>query len=135
MPFFVFENSERTIIMVVSKSLSEYLNTIYVLSLHNTSVRTTDISKKLGISKPSVNRAVNSLKQAGLVSHRPYEDITLTDEGLSYSKEVYSRHENVKAFLLNVLHINPQDAEKEACIMEHGLSQNTIDKMISFMER
>lgn len=120
--------------MVVSKSLSEYLSTIYALSMQGNSVRTTDISKTLGISKPSVNRAVNSLKQAGLVTHRPYEDITLTAEGLIYSQNVYSRHENVKQFLLNVLHINPQDAEKEACVMEHGLSQDTIDKMIKFME-
>lgn len=120
--------------MIVTKSLSEYLTAIYSLAQQGNSVRTTDISAHLGISKPSVNRAVNSLKQAGLVSHKPYEDIALTAEGYTYVEKVYARHENVKSFLLNVLNINPMSAEKDACVMEHDLSQETIDSMINFMK-
>ena len=51
----------------ISNSMKEYLEAIYELSKSNKSVRTTDIAQKLGISKPSVNKAVGALKAKGLL--------------------------------------------------------------------
>ena len=92
----------------ISSALEDYLESIYEISKQKTSVRITDIALALKISKPSVNRAVNTLKKQGLVSHEPYGDIILT--------------------------IPEDDAEKEACQIEHNISQNTVEKMKSFME-
>lgn len=119
----------------ITEALEEYLEAIYTLSSQKKSVRITDIALKLGISKPSVNRAVNSLKNAGLVFHEPYGNIVLTEKGVIYGERVYGRHKQIKRFLISVLNINPDDADKEACLIEHDLSQNTVDKMVSFMER
>lgn len=94
----------------------------------------TDIALALKISKPSVNRAVNTLKKQGLVSHEPYGDIILTEKGFELGEAVYHRHTMIKKFLVNVLHIPEDDAEKEACQIEHNISQNTVEKMKSFME-
>lgn len=118
----------------ISNALKDYLEAIYNISQNKTNVRTTDIALYLGISKPSVNRAVNSLKQHGLVSHKPYGDIVLTERGIQIGETVCLRHKMIKKFLVNVLHIPEEEAEKEACQIEHNISQNTIDKMKNFME-
>lgn len=118
----------------ISSALEDYLEAIYVLSRAGKNVRITDIAMYLGISKPSVNRAVNSLKMRGLVSHEPYGDITLTQSGREIGAEVTRRHDMVKKFLMNVLHLNETEAETEACGIEHAIGANTLKKMETLME-
>ena len=76
-----------------------------------------------------VDKAVNTLKKQGLVSHEPYGDIILTEKGFELGEAVYHRHTMIKKFLVNVLHIPEDDAEKEACQVELNISQNTVEKM------
>ncbi|MGN0106255.1 MAG: metal-dependent transcriptional regulator [Hominilimicola sp.] len=118
----------------ISSALEDYLEAIYEISKTKNSVRITDIALKLGISKPSVNRAVNTLKKQGLVTHEPYGDIMLTERGLEMGESVARRHSMIKKFLVNVLHLTETDAEKEACQIEHNISQNTVERMKSYME-
>lgn len=118
----------------ISNALGYYLEAIYFLSLKKSVVRITDISIHLGISKPSVNRAVNALKSHGLVSHEPYGDIVLTEKGQNLGSSMYGRHKQIRRFLMNVLKMSEEDAENEAYNIEHNISQNTVDKMVSFME-
>lgn len=118
----------------LSGALADYLEAIYMLSHTQSNVRITDIALRMGISKPSANRAVNSLKRQGLVSHEPYGDITLTEKGKSIGESVNRRHGMIKNFLINVLSVKEDDAENEARRIEHNISQNTVDKMESFME-
>ena len=117
----------------ISSALEDYLEAIYLISNSKTSVRITDIALHLGISKPSVNRAVNSLKKQGLVSHEPYGDIVLTDFGRRIGSEVCHRHTMIKKFLMTVLHMSEAEADTEACRIEHSISQNTVEKMESYM--
>ena len=119
----------------ISKALEDYLEAIYALSQKRPAVRITDIALYLGISKPSVNRAVNSLKMRGYVFHEPYGDILLTEKGFSTGMSLRNRHKMIKRFLVNVLNLTAEDAEGEACRMSHNISQDTIDKMICFMEK
>lgn len=118
----------------ISSALEDYLEAIYEISKKKPSVRITDIALHLGISKPSVNRAVNTLKKQGLVSHEPYGDIVLTEYGKELGESVNHRHRMIKKFLVNVLHVPEAEADKEACQIEHNISQNTIEKMKSYME-
>ena len=76
----------------ISSALEDYLESIYEISKQKTSVRITDIALALKISKPSVNRAVNTLKKQGLVSHEPYGDIILTEKGFELGEAVYHRN-------------------------------------------
>lgn len=120
--------------IVISSSLENYLETIYMLSLKHKTVRITDVAKELSISKPSANRAVNALKAQGLVEHEPYSHITLTDEGSAFAEGVYTRHLLLKKFLQNVLAVEPHIAEKEAGMIEHSLSQETVNKLEYFVD-
>ena len=118
----------------ISSALEDYLEAIYGISKTKSNVRITDIALRLGISKPSVNRAVNTLKKQGLVRHEPYGDIVLTDCGREIGETLNCRHGMVKKFLMNVLRVPEHEADIEACQIEHSISQNTIEKMKSYME-
>lgn len=118
----------------ISEALEEYLEAIYSLSLERPEVRITDVSLKLGLSKPSVNRAVNALKNAGLVYHEPYGDVILTPYGEQKGKECHQKHNAIARFFSEVLNMTKEAAEKEACKIEHSLSLDTIDKMENYMQ-
>lgn len=117
----------------ISSALSDYLNAIYVLSQKKNTVRITDIAEYLGISKPSVNRAVNTLKRDGYVTHEPYGDIMLTQKGWDLGRSVYVRRGYIQKFLISVLDMSPEDAESEASSMAHSVSRKTVDRMLDYM--
>ncbi|MBQ7574714.1 MAG: metal-dependent transcriptional regulator [Clostridia bacterium] len=120
--------------MTISNTMDTYLETIYILSEEKPFVRTTDISNYLNISKPSVNRAINTLKENGYVTHENYGDIFLTDAGRKIGYEVFKRHHIIKKFLVCVLHIPMEQADKEAISIEHGIGDNTVYKMSQYLK-
>ena len=64
---------------MISKSLEEYLKTIYVLQKQEEEVRVTDIALKMGCTKPSVNKALNNLKENGYIHYEAYGKIEMTN--------------------------------------------------------
>lgn len=119
----------------VTASLEDYLEAIHVLNIKNGNVRVTDIAAELGLSKPSVNRAINTLKSQGLVIHEHYGDLELTAEGIKIAAEVYSRHLLLCEFLTSCLGVDSKVAEEEACLIEHDLSADTVEKLRAFVEK
>lgn len=120
---------------IMTSSLEDYLEAVFVLSKKKGSVRVTDIADFLGVSKPSVNRAVNTLAQNGFLEHKAYSDIEITPAGESYAANVLRRHRIIKQFLINELGVNEEIAEHDACQMEHVMSPTTIDKLYEYLER
>lgn len=118
----------------VSASLEDYLEAIYFLNGKDEGVRVTDLAIELNISKPSVNRAINNLKNQGLVEHKHYGSLKLTEEGLKIAENIASRHMMLKKFLLDVLGVEGERAEQEACLIEHYLSGDTIRKIEKHMK-
>ena len=114
---------------VMTSSLEDYLEAVFVLSKEKGNVRLTDIAEYLGVSKPSVNRAVNTLTQNGFLEHVTYGDIAITPMGESYAANVLRRHRLIKQFLINELGVDEKIAEHDACQMEHDMSPVTIDKL------
>ena len=119
----------------LSSSMEDYLREIYVLALKSEEVRVTDVAKVLGISKPSVNRAMNGLKELGYIEHEHYGSIRLTEEGLQAGKNIYDTYKVVYKFLTDILDIPPSDAEIEAHLLEHDISKNTRKKLKKFMKK
>jgi len=118
----------------LSSSNEDYLEALYQLGGAAKAIRSVDLASKLGVSKASVNKAINNLKNAGLVEQPHYGDISLTQEGLNYARKVQSRHEILTQFLTEVLGVEPKRAQEEACTMEHAISDDTLDKWVGFME-
>ena len=119
-----------------SMSHEDYLEAIIMLGgTVEQSVRSVDIAKRLGVSKASVNKAVGLLKEKGMLNQPYYGDITLTQEGYEYGQKVYRRHKYLTAFLSHELGIQQEVAEKEACLMEHAISDDSFEKWTAYIEQ
>lgn len=119
--------------MHLGESLEDYLETIYLLS-ENKKVRSIDVAKKMCVSKPSVNKAMNILIDKGFISKEAYGDIYLTQEGLNMAKRILNRHETIRFFLEDVLHVSNENAEMDACKIEHIISEETFNKIQEYMK-
>ena len=116
----------------LSTSLEDYLETIFILNKERGEIRITDIANAMEISKPSVNKAVSSLKNQGLLTHQKYGEIKLTKEGKELAQSIYFKHNTLVNFLTNKLGINKETAENEACKIEHVISYVTLEKLIKY---
>ncbi|MDD3765558.1 MAG: metal-dependent transcriptional regulator [Eubacteriales bacterium] len=119
----------------MSPSAEDYLEMVYSLYLRNGTIRMTDIASELGVSKPSVNRAIKTLKGQGLVQQELYGEINLTEKGIHLAKNVMHRHKLIKHFLVDILGVSNEVADKEACHLEHYMSQDTINKFEDFISK
>ncbi|MBO4556063.1 MAG: metal-dependent transcriptional regulator [Elusimicrobiales bacterium] len=111
---------------VLSSSLEDYIEAVYMLADKNGETRVIDISRKLGFSKPSVNAAMKTLTAMGLIEHEPYGKITLTEDGRKKGSEVLERHLLLKDFFMSILCLPEKEAESDACRAEHALSEKTL---------
>ncbi|MBP8613543.1 MAG: metal-dependent transcriptional regulator [Firmicutes bacterium] len=121
----------------LSSSIEDYLEAILVLSELDSaeqSVRVTDIADKLQIAKPSVTAALNVLKERGFVTQERYGKVYLTPEGRKHALGVQRRHRVLRKFLVDVLGVGEEVAENDACLMEHAVSPETMQKLIEFLE-
>lgn len=118
----------------LSKSLEDYLEAIYNHKVRNQVVRMKDIAGAMRVKMPSVTEAIRALTAKGLVKHAPYENVELTDAGLNRARNIAHRHAAIKDFLVNVLGLDDAQAEGEACMIEHAIQSDTLDRLMSFVE-
>jgi DtxR family Mn-dependent transcriptional regulator len=117
-----------------SASMEDYLESILMLGEGKEAVRVSQMSKALGVKMPSVTSALNKLSREGLVEHQRYGQVRLTPEGERVAEDVFHRHEALRHFLTEVLHIDPEIAADDACKMEHSVSPATQEKLAKFVE-
>jgi DtxR family Mn-dependent transcriptional regulator len=118
----------------LSASLEDYLEAIHNLSAKTGAVRSKDIADNLGVARASVTGAVRLLKDKGLANYEPYGPVTLTPSGEKIASEVAAKHRILKAFFVDVLGVNRQDAQRAACRAEHALGGDIIGRLLSFVE-
>ena len=120
----------------MSMSFEDYLEAIVMLGgTTEKSVRSVDIANELGVSKASVSKAIATLKTRGLVDQPFYGDVTLTAGGYEYGNSVLERHELLTYFLKDVLGIEAQVAEEEACKMEHAIGDESFEKWKAYIKK
>jgi DtxR family Mn-dependent transcriptional regulator len=117
----------------MTQSLEDYLEMVSFLSDEG-EVRVTDIATRLGVSKPSVLTALRTLEEQGLLEHERYRGVTLTREGVRQAADIRERHSTLTLFLKNVIGVSAETAEKDACKMEHLLSNETLKKIKSLVK-
>jgi len=108
--------------------LEDYLETVSFLA-DDGEVRVTDIAARMGVSKPSVLSALKALVEKGLLEHERYRGVSLTAEGGRRAAQIRERHVFLTVFLRDVVGVPGDIAEKDACRMEHILSEETLDRM------
>ncbi|HSV74266.1 MAG TPA: metal-dependent transcriptional regulator [Chthonomonadales bacterium] len=118
--------------MELTSTMEDYLEAVLRLSRRQRVVRIRDIANLLGVAPSSATGAVQTLKKRGLLSHERYEDVSLTHAGREVAARVDRRHEELRAFLEAVLLLDPRHAEKEACRLEHSISEVTLERLRRF---
>ncbi|HID57084.1 TPA: DtxR family transcriptional regulator [Candidatus Poribacteria bacterium] len=119
---------------VLTPSLEDYLEAIWVTGLKEKVVRVKDLAERLRIKPASVVGALKTLKEKGFVVHERYGYIELTERGISAAKEIYRRHKTIYRFLNEVLGLPPETAEMDACAIEHHLSAEGLERMLAFIK-
>lgn len=118
----------------ISASKQDYLETILDFSANSGQVRSIDIARSLNVSRASVNKSLGVLKESGLIEHEHYGDVRLTEKGLKVARQVRARHNTLKSFLADVLGVNPETADADACRMEHAISRETALKLEEYLQ-
>ena len=113
--------------MKMQESPEDYLETIYMLSLHSSEVRSIDVARHLGYSKPSVSVAMR-LRENGYVNMDDNNLLTLTESGLAIARSIYERHQVISGYLMSI-GVSEETALKDACRIEHVLSEETFHKI------
>ena len=102
------------------------LESIYVLSKSQATVRSIDISEYMGYSKPSVSRAVSLLKNGGYITMDKDNLISLTESGLEIAQKIFDRHTLIANLLIR-LGVSEKVAAEDACKMEHAISDESFE--------
>lgn len=117
-----------------SKREEEYLEAMYILVKNKGVIRVKDLSRILNVKPASVVEYLDKLASKGLVRYEKYGSITLTKEGLEIAEEIYRRHVALKEFLTLILGVPKDIAEKDACYIEHGIHDETLDRLVKLVE-
>ena len=114
------------------ESREDYLEAILIISERKGFVKAVDIVKELHFTKPSVSVAIKKLKESGLIEVGEHSHLTLTKKGEEIAKKTYERHQILtKLFLM--MGIDEDNARKDACRVEHDISDTTFEHIKDFV--
>lgn len=120
----------------IHESGEDYIEAILVLQRElGTNPRSVDVAKRLGVSKPSVSRAMGILVERGYLVINDNGTLRLTDKGLDRASEIYDRHILLTRFLMKIASIDEAQAERNACRMEHDIDEDVKNGIRLWMER
>ena len=110
----------------VSSEAEEYLEAIYRLENKTGFARTMELAHELNVVPGSVTNTVEGLEKRGLVTHRPYRGVKLTEKGRKLALDVLRRHRLAERLLTDILHMDWSEVHKAACKLEHAIPKNII---------
>ena len=119
--------------MKIRQSAEDYLEAMLILQEEHGYIRSIDIAKKLGVTKPSVSYAVKRLRESGYINMEANGPITLAPAGYKIAKRIYERHKALTAFL-EKLGVGSEQAEEDACKIEHVISDESFEAIRSTLE-
>lgn len=114
------------------ESLEDYLETILSLQNKLGQVRSIDIVHELGYTKPSVSVAMKNLREREYITMASDGYITLTESGRKRAENVLERHKLLSDWLIRI-GVDEETAMKDACKIEHDLSEETFQAIKKFL--
>lgn len=118
----------------MKESGENYLETIYNLYKANGIVKAIDISNELGVSRPSVFKASRILMDEGLITQEHYGNIELTKKGKLRAEEIILKHKNITKFLTLTLELSQEEAEVNACKIEHIITPEAMNRINQYIK-
>lgn len=118
----------------LSPRMEDYLEAVYEVSLKRYGARLTDIAARLSVTKSTANAAMAALAERRLVKNERYARVVLTRKGAQMARAAARKHETIRDFLTEILQIDDATADKDACAIEHVISDPSIKAMRKFLE-
>ena len=118
----------------ITPNIEDYLETILEISNENGSARVNEIATRLDVKNPSVTQQIQKLSGMGLVSHKSYGSVKLTQEGRDIAERTLKRHLMFVELLGELLHLPENIAEDDACRMEHAITPQTMKRLCYLLD-
>ena len=118
----------------LSDSQEDYLETIFHLVKENSVARVKDIAQRMNVNMSSVTGALKNLTVLKMIEYEPYHYVTLTSKGKAEAKRIVRKHDVLSTLLTRVLSISPEEAEHNACRMEHAIDKHVLDRLVVFIQ-
>jgi DtxR family Mn-dependent transcriptional regulator len=116
---------------VRSSAVQDYAKAIYALELRGgDAVSTNALAERLGVTAASASGMVKRLGELGLVEHRPYRGVSLTEPGRRVALEVMRHHRLLELYLFETLGVPWDRVHQEAEVLEHVLSEE-LEELIA----
>ncbi len=106
----------------------DYLEAILVLQQKQGMVRSVDVARHLEVTKPSVCHAVATLRDGGFLTMDSDYFLHLTNVGREVAEQIYEKHRFFTDRLIEA-GVDPETAERDACRMEHVISQKSFEHL------
>lgn len=114
--------------MKIHASGEDYLEAILVLQKKIGMVRSVDLARHMGFSKPSISHVVGVLKGGGFLTVDGEGYLHLTEAGRETAEKIYERHQFFTEQLI-AAGVNETTAEEDACRSEHAISDESFQKL------
>ena len=111
--------------MEIHEAAEMYLETILILKNRLGVVKSIDIAREMGYSKPTISIAMKKFRENGYISIDPEGFVTMTEKGKNIAERIYERHQ-VLSHWLEEMGVSEANAVADACKMEHDLSEETF---------
>jgi len=113
-----------------SSSIEDYVKVVYSFTeWQDKPITSSQLAQRLGVANSSVSEMVRKLKDQGLVDHKPYSAITLTDAGLRLALSMVRRHRLIETYLVQQLGYSWDEVHDEAELLEHAVSDTFIERV------
>lgn len=112
----------------ITQSGEDYLEAILMLQKSKGMVRSVDLARHMGFSKPSISHAVKVLREGGFLTMDEDGYLHLTDIGKEVAEKIYEKHQFFTSGLIG-LGVDPEIAEADACKIEHVISEESYTKL------
>jgi DtxR family Mn-dependent transcriptional regulator len=113
-----------------SSSIEDYVKVIYSFTeWQDKPITSSQLAQRLGVANSSVSEMVRKLKDQGLVDHKPYSAITLTDQGVRLALSMVRRHRLIETYLVQQLGYRWDEVHDEAELLEHAVSDTFIERV------
>ncbi len=111
----------------------KYIERIYEIKKKKGYIRAIDLAKEMNIKPSSVTEMLQKLSRDGYIKYEKYRLLDLTDKGLNLAEKLEKTHQAIKKLLMHI-GVDESTADRDACLIEHILSRESINKIENFVK-
>ncbi len=118
----------------ISSNMEDYLEAISELVEQKGHAHVKDIAERMKVTMPSVTSALQALSTRNLLIYQSHSPVVLTRDGEETAQEIRRRHKELRKFFREILKLDEDEADKEACKMEHVVNERVMSRFVELVE-